>query len=106
MRAVWREHRAGAMERLDLIERAVSALTADELDEQLRVQAQRAAHTLIGSVGTFGFIHACEATRELGSRSPTPAPTRRAQGQCLRSSRSCIASCRTMRSRPEARRAP
>ncbi|MGO9447162.1 MAG: diguanylate cyclase [Solirubrobacteraceae bacterium] len=62
------------MERLDLIERAVSALTADELDEQLRVQAQRAAHTLIGSVGTFGFIHACEATRELELALADPGP--------------------------------
>jgi diguanylate cyclase (GGDEF)-like protein len=54
MRALWQEHRAGASESVGVIERAVRQLTEGELDEQLRVQAQRAAHTLIGSVGTFG----------------------------------------------------
>ena len=76
MRAVWQKHRAGALERLDLIERAVSALTTDSLDEQLRVQAVRAAHSLIGSVGTFGFIHASEVARELEIGLAEPIPSR------------------------------
>jgi diguanylate cyclase (GGDEF)-like protein len=65
LRALWREHRAEVLERVDLIERAVVALTASELDEQLRVEAKRAAHSLIGAIGTFGFIRASEAAREL-----------------------------------------
>ncbi len=64
---------------MGLIERAASALAVAELDEQLRVEASRAAHTLIGSVGTFGFIRAAEAARELELElalalvNPTPA---------------------------------
>ncbi len=65
LRAIWQKHRAGALERVGLIERAVRALIAGELDEQLRVDALGAAHSLIGSVGTFGFIGASEAAREL-----------------------------------------
>lgn len=76
LRAVWQEHRAGALERVGVIERAVSALTAGELDEQLRVQAQRAAHSLIGSVGTFGFTHASEVARELELELTDPVPAR------------------------------
>jgi diguanylate cyclase (GGDEF)-like protein len=65
LRALWQQHRAEVLERVDLIERAVGALTAGELDEQLRVEAKRAAHSLIGAIGTFGFITASEAAREL-----------------------------------------
>ena len=76
LRAIWQEHRAGALERVGLIERAVSALTAGELDEQLRVDACRTAHSLIGSVGTFGFIRASEAARALELALADPVPAR------------------------------
>jgi chemotaxis protein histidine kinase CheA len=76
MRAIWQQHRAEVFERVGLIERAVSALTAAELDEQLRVDARRAAHQLIGSVGTFGFIRASETARELELALTDPAPAR------------------------------
>ena len=64
------------MERVGLIEGAVRALTAAELDEQLRVQAQRAAHSLVGSVGTFGFTRASELSRELERELADPIPAR------------------------------
>ena len=76
LRAIWQEHRAGALERVGVIERAVSALVAGELDEQLCVQARHAAHSLIGSVGTFGFIHASEVARELELELADPVPAR------------------------------
>jgi diguanylate cyclase (GGDEF)-like protein len=59
-----------------LIERAVQALTVGEPEEQLRVEASRAAHMLIGSVGTFGFIRASEAARELELALADPSPAR------------------------------
>ncbi len=65
LQAIWQEQRAGILDRVSLIERAVSALTAGDLDDELLVDARRAAHSLIGSVGTFGFIRASEAAREL-----------------------------------------
>lgn len=74
--AIWRKHRAGALERVGLIERAVRALTAAELGEELRLEASRAAHSLIGSVGTFGFTRACEAARELELELAHPHPAR------------------------------
>jgi diguanylate cyclase (GGDEF)-like protein len=74
LRAVWRKHRAGVLERVALVERAVQALTAAELDEQLRVEAQRTAHSLIGSTGTLGFLRACEAARELERELADPSP--------------------------------
>jgi diguanylate cyclase (GGDEF)-like protein len=51
-------------------------LTAGEFDEQLHAQAQHAAHSLIGSVGTFGFIHASEVARELEIELTDPIPGR------------------------------
>jgi diguanylate cyclase (GGDEF)-like protein len=65
VRAIWEKHRARILERVGLIERAVKALSAGELDEQLRAGACGAAHSLIGSLGTFGFLGASEMAREL-----------------------------------------
>jgi diguanylate cyclase (GGDEF)-like protein len=76
LRAIWQKHRAGVLERVGLIERAARALAAVELDEQLRVEASRAAHTLIGSVGTFGFMRAAEAAHELELELADPTPAR------------------------------
>ena len=76
LRAIWQKHRAGALERVKVIERAVRALTAANLDEQLRVEAHRTAHSLIGSVGTFGFLRACEAARQLELELADPNPQR------------------------------
>ena len=49
------------LEHVVLIEGAVAALSSAELGEQLRGEAQRSAHMLAGSVGTFGFARASEA---------------------------------------------
>jgi diguanylate cyclase (GGDEF)-like protein len=76
LREIWREHRAAVLGRVGLIEHAVTALAAAELDERLRVEAQRAAHSLIGSVGTFGFIGASEAARKLELELVAPVPAR------------------------------
>ena len=76
LRTIWQEHREGVMERVGLIERAVAALRKAELEEPLRIDAQRAAHLLIGSVGTFGFIRASEVARELELELSDPDPAR------------------------------
>ena len=62
---VWEQYRPAMLERVGLIERAVGALTAGELDEELRAEARGAAHTLAGSVGTFGFVGASRAASAL-----------------------------------------
>jgi len=65
LRDIWVHHRGLVGERIELIERAVEALGANELDEQLRGEARRAAHMLSGSLGTFGFAGASEAAGAL-----------------------------------------
>ncbi|HUN79317.1 MAG TPA: Hpt domain-containing protein [Solirubrobacteraceae bacterium] len=63
--AVWERQRGRIGERLASIERAVRALARDELDAETRRVAERAAHMLAGSLGTFGFAGASDAAREL-----------------------------------------
>ena len=65
MRIVWHQHCAEVLDQVSLIERAVAALSIGTLDEQLRGEAERFAHMLAGSVGTFGFTRASEAVRDL-----------------------------------------
>jgi HPt (histidine-containing phosphotransfer) domain-containing protein len=65
MRVVWEQHRAGILAKVALIERAVAAVGTAQFDDQLRDDAQRAAHMLCGSLGMFGFTRASEAAREL-----------------------------------------
>lgn len=65
LRGIWEHHRGLVSERIELIERAVEALSAGELDEPLRDEALRAAHMLSGSLGTFGFAGASEAAGAL-----------------------------------------
>ena len=71
------------LERIDLIERAVTALIAGELDEVLRADARRAAHTLAGSVGTFGFVRASRVAVELELALTDPAPAQAPTLQAL-----------------------
>ena len=63
--AIWERHRASMLERIGLIERAIAALTAGQLGEAQCAEARRAAHTLAGSVGTFGFVRASRVAGEL-----------------------------------------
>jgi diguanylate cyclase (GGDEF)-like protein len=70
---VWGQYLPSMLERVGLIERAVTALLAGELDEELRGEARRAAHTLAGSVGTFGFAGASRAASELELALTNPA---------------------------------
>lgn len=63
--ALWEASRETAENRVDTIEGAIMALLEGRLDEEARAAAQREAHKLAGSSGTFGFHHASEVAREL-----------------------------------------
>lgn len=65
LRSVWARQQDRVNDRLDVIERALAALADGRLDAALRRDAERAAHTLAGSIGTFGFTEASEAARGL-----------------------------------------
>jgi HPt (histidine-containing phosphotransfer) domain-containing protein len=64
---VWERHRPEILERVALIERAVTALIEGNLDAELLGEAQSAAHTLAGTVGTFGYTRASQLAREIES---------------------------------------
>ncbi len=65
LRAVWERQQDLVCDRIDVIERAIAALARGRLDMGLRLDAERAAHTLAGSIGTFGFTQASEAACDL-----------------------------------------
>lgn len=65
LRAIWAEHRDELVGRIGVIERAVTSLIEGTLEESLRREAERAAHQLAGSLGTFGFPDGSERARRL-----------------------------------------
>jgi DNA-binding response OmpR family regulator len=65
---IWERHREKYGDRIAILQHAVSALAEDRLDEALRQQAMREAHTLIGSLGGFGFNEAAQISREIEQR--------------------------------------
>jgi HPt (histidine-containing phosphotransfer) domain-containing protein len=65
LHAIWRRQQVRVGERVELIEHAAHALGQGQLGATLRDEAQRAAHMLAGSLGTFGFADASRAALEL-----------------------------------------
>ncbi|MGH2840198.1 MAG: response regulator [Solirubrobacteraceae bacterium] len=65
MRTIWEQHRGSVIERIDVVDRAIADLMADQLEEATRLEAEREAHKLAGSVGTFGFMRASELAHEI-----------------------------------------
>jgi HPt (histidine-containing phosphotransfer) domain-containing protein len=71
LREAWLRHRDEIGARLDVLDRAASALAAGELDDEARDQARQTAHQLAGTVGTFGYARASELAREVESELAT-----------------------------------
>jgi chemotaxis protein histidine kinase CheA len=67
LRSVWERQHDRVSERIGVVEQAVTALSEDRLDTELRADAGRASHMLAGSVGMFGFLDASDAAHELES---------------------------------------
>lgn len=76
LQAVWERQRGRVDERIDSISRAIAALSEDRLEDELKLEAERAAHMLAGSVGMFGFLDASDAARSLESELAHPTPER------------------------------
>lgn len=55
---VWERYQSKYSDRIAIIKQAVQSLQANTLTEDLRQQAQQQAHTLAGSLGSFGFDNA------------------------------------------------
>ncbi|HEY7952718.1 MAG TPA: Hpt domain-containing protein [Solirubrobacteraceae bacterium] len=83
LRAIWQRQRLRVSERIELIERAAHALAQGQLDVSLNHEAERAAHMLAGSLGTFGFVHASHAAHELEVELADPRPAHAASVAAL-----------------------
>lgn len=68
VQGVWARLRDTITARVDVIDEAVAALVEGRLDEPIRADAERAAHKLAGSAGTFGFHDATRLARQLEHR--------------------------------------
>jgi DNA-binding response OmpR family regulator len=62
---VWEKSKAQFMAKVDVLEQAAIALSANTLTSELRQQAQHEAHKLAGSLGMFGLMLGSQLAREL-----------------------------------------
>lgn len=72
--AVWLRSKTSALERIALIEHALALLIEGRLDDSTLREAERAAHKLAGSLGTFGLGHGSDLAREIEQRMADPKP--------------------------------
>jgi DNA-binding response OmpR family regulator len=72
---IWERVRNQYGDRITVLEQAVTALAKGRLTEALQQQAAREAHTLIGSLGSYGFAAAARLSREVEQSFKTePSP--------------------------------
>ncbi|WP_421656379.1 response regulator [Leptothermofonsia sp. ETS-13] len=62
---VWQRFQPRVDEQITVLEQAVAALSNRTLSGELRRQAEQEAHTLAGSLGTFGFEQASQLARTI-----------------------------------------
>jgi DNA-binding response OmpR family regulator len=62
---LWERSKEKYRDRINILDQAVTALLADNLSEELRQQAQMQAHTLLGSLGSFGLMDASRLSRKI-----------------------------------------
>ncbi len=61
----WEEYRHKSLERLDVLEQSVRVLQSGSLKPEQQKQACAEAHTLVGTLGTFGLEDASQLARKL-----------------------------------------
>jgi PAS domain S-box-containing protein len=114
---VWQRFQPRLAEQLHVLEQAITALESRSLYPELRQQAEQEAHSLAGSLGTFGFSRSSEIARALerllskGNLSSQDIPTLQEWFQELRqelrqNSQQEQADTQTHRSRPIANEQP
>ncbi|MGH7770823.1 MAG: response regulator [Candidatus Binatia bacterium] len=62
---LWERHKGAILDRVADLEQATIALLEGSLDDSLRGKAEREAHKLAGSLGTFGFHKGSELAKEI-----------------------------------------
>jgi chemotaxis protein histidine kinase CheA len=64
MQRMWTQFRPQMEQRVDVLETAAAALAEGQLSEEQRAAAAKAAHTLAGTLGTFGLAEGTALARE------------------------------------------
>ncbi|MFB2918759.1 response regulator [Aerosakkonema funiforme] len=62
---IWDKNKHKYSDRIGVIEEVVTALVENNFTEELRVRAERQAHTLAGSLGSYGFERADSLSRAI-----------------------------------------
>jgi PAS domain S-box-containing protein len=62
---IWHRFKNRVEEQVTIIEKAVQQISHSEIDPELRCSAIAQAHTLAGSLGTFGLTNASEIARKI-----------------------------------------
>ena len=65
LQEIWRKHRNQYLHRVQVVEQAIQALRYHNLREDLQQKAIQEAHTLNGSLGSFGFLAASQICRQI-----------------------------------------
>ncbi|HYH83808.1 MAG TPA: response regulator [Longimicrobium sp.] len=104
VRQAWERFRGPVTARVDAIEAAAIALLEGGLDEETRRHAEREAHKLAGSVGTFGFAQGSRLAREVETLLQGSAPL--GQAEALRLSDAAVALRRELARPPSPSTAP
>jgi diguanylate cyclase (GGDEF)-like protein len=76
--AVWLKYRGQVLARVDVLEGAAMGVLEGRLDRDARREAEREAHKLAGSAGTFGFGEASRLAREAETILAGPTPPEQA----------------------------
>jgi DNA-binding response OmpR family regulator len=63
--SIWERFKDKYSDRVTVLEQALAAVIDDGLSDALRQQAKQEAHTLAGSLGSFGFAEASRLSREI-----------------------------------------
>jgi HPt (histidine-containing phosphotransfer) domain-containing protein len=72
LQAIFERNRDDFQQRVQTLDEAVAAILAGSLDEDLRAAATSDAHTLAGTLGTFGLPRGSELARQLEERLSMP----------------------------------
>lgn len=70
----WEQSKEKIFRRLAVLEQAATALQEDSLSDALQQQAAQEAHSLVGTLGTFGFAGGARLARELEHLLQEPVP--------------------------------
>ena len=63
--AIWQKYHSQYQDRIDVLQAAVQAIEEDNLSNKLQQEAINTAHTLIGSLGSFGYTKSSQICSEI-----------------------------------------